>query len=97
MGVHPATLDLRQGVERVPQVIEKLHPLQKLLRRGLMQAGRVFDPIVTVERILCPVTGDAPLVGGMKPLGRTKSHCLDYTYILYLRSQTVPEGDLRFF
>lgn len=35
--------------------------------------------------------------GGMKPLGRAKQYYLHGTDILYLRSQTFPEGELRFF
>ena len=63
MRLHPDTLHLRQRVEGVPQVDEQLHTIQKLLRRRLMQAGRVFDPIVTVEGILRLVAGRAPLMG----------------------------------
>ena len=46
-------------------MIEPLHPLQQLLRRGLMQAGRVFDPVLTVKGILRLVAGEPPLVGGL--------------------------------
>ena len=49
MRLYPDALHLRQRVEGVPQVDKQLHAIQKLLRRRLMQAGRVFDPIVTVE------------------------------------------------
>ena len=62
MRLHPAALHLRQRIEGVPEVDEQLHTIQKLLRRRLMQAGRVFDPIVTVEGILRLVAGRAPLI-----------------------------------
>jgi hypothetical protein len=62
MRLHPDALHLRQRVEGVPEVNEQLHALQKLLRDRLMQAGRVFDPIVTVEGILRLVAGRAPLI-----------------------------------
>ena len=52
MGVHPAALDLRQGVEGVPQVIETLHAFHQLLWGGLMHTGGILDPIVTVEGIV---------------------------------------------
>ena len=51
MGVHSASLDLRQGVEGVPELNEQFHPIQKFLGRRLMQAGCVFNPIVAVQRI----------------------------------------------
>ena len=63
MSIDPAALDLRQGVEGVPQTDEQLHALQKLLGRGLMQAGGVFDPVLTVQGILRFVPGEPPLVG----------------------------------
>ena len=63
MRLHPDTLHLRQRVEGIPQVDEQLHTIQKLLRGRLMQAGRVFDPIVTVEGILRLIAGRAPLIG----------------------------------
>ena len=62
MRLHPDALHLWQRVEGVPQVDEQLHTIQKLLRRRLMQTGRVFDPIVTVEGILRLVAGRAPLI-----------------------------------
>ena len=49
VSIDPAALDLRQGVEGVPQTDKQLHAFQKLLGRGLMQAGRVFDPVLTVQ------------------------------------------------
>lgn len=52
VGIHPAALDLRQGVEGVPEVAETIHALQQLLRGRLMHAGRVFDPVITVEGIV---------------------------------------------
>ena len=51
MRLYPDALHLWQRVEGIPQVDEQLHTIQKLLRGRLMQAGRVFDPIVTVEGI----------------------------------------------
>lgn len=70
MRLHPDTLHLRQRVEGVPKVDEQLHAIQKLLRGRLMQAGRVFDPIVTVEGILRLVAGRAPLIGCLIQLVR---------------------------
>ena len=63
MSVDPASLDLRQGVEGVPEPDKQLHALQKLLGSGLMQAGGVFDPVLAVQRILRLVPGEPPLVG----------------------------------
>ena len=63
MSVDPAALDLRQGVEGVPEPDKQLHALQKLLGSGLMQAGGVFDPVLTVQGILRFVPGEPPLVG----------------------------------
>ena len=70
MRLYPDALHLRQRIEGVPQVDEQLHTIQKLLRRRLMQAGRVFDPIVTVEGILRLVAGRAPLMGCLIQLVR---------------------------
>ena len=70
MRLYPDALHPRQRVEGVPQVDEQLHTIQKLLRRRFMQAGRVFDPIVTVEGILCLVAGRAPLIGCLIQLVR---------------------------
>lgn len=58
MGIHPAALDLRQGVEGVPQVIETLHAFHQLLRGGLMYTGGKLDPIVTVEGIIRLIVAD---------------------------------------
>lgn len=63
MSVDPAALDLRQGVERVPQPDKPLLEFQDFLGRGLMQAGGVFDPVLTVQGILRLVPGESPLVG----------------------------------
>ena len=41
--------------------------LQKLLRRRLMQTGRVFDPVIAVQRILRLMPGEPPLVGHFVP------------------------------
>ena len=59
--VNPPALDFRQRVERVPQTDKELHPFQELLGRGLMQAGRVFDPVLAVQGILRLVPGDCLL------------------------------------
>ena len=73
MRLYPDALHLRQRIEGIPQVDEQLHTIQKLLRRRLMQTGRIFDPIVTVEGILRLVAGRAPLIGCLIQL------CLLYT------------------
>ncbi len=69
MCLHPDTLHLRQRVEGVLKV-DEFHAIQKLLRRRLIQAGRVFDPIITVEGILRLVAGRAPLIGCLIQLVR---------------------------
>ena len=51
MSVHPAALDLRQGVEGIPQTEKQLFPIQELLGAGLMQARGIFDPVITVQGI----------------------------------------------
>ena len=63
VSVDPAALDLRQGIERVPQPDKPLLEFQDFLGRGLMQAGGVFDPVLTVQGILRFVPGEPPLVG----------------------------------
>ena len=70
MRFYPDALHLRQRVEGIPQVDEQFHTIQKLLRRRLVQAGRVFDPIVTVEGILRLVAGRATLIGCLIQLVR---------------------------
>ena len=70
MRLYPDALHLWQRVEGIPQVDEQLHTIQKLLRRRLMQTGRVFDPIVTVEGILRLIAGRAPLMGCLIQLVR---------------------------
>ena len=70
MRLYPDALHLRQRIEGVPEVDEQFHAIQKLLRRRLMQAGRVFDPIVTVEGILRLIAGRAPLIGCLLQLVR---------------------------
>ncbi len=67
VGVDPPALDLRQRIEGVPQTAEQLHPLQELLGRGLVQAGRIFNPVLTIQRILRLVPGEPPLVGHLIP------------------------------
>ena len=70
MRFYTDALHLRQRIESVPQVDEQLHTIQKLLRGRLMQADRVFDPIVTVEGILRLIAGRAPLMGCLIQLVR---------------------------
>ena len=75
VGIDPPALDFRQRVEGVPQTAEQLHPLQELLGRGLMQTGGIFNPVLTIQRILRLVPGKPPLVShfvtgiGQKYLG----------------------------
>ena len=64
-GIHPATLRFGQGIERSAQMAEQLHALQQLLRGGFGNAGGVFDPVLTIERVLCFVADDPPLIGGL--------------------------------
>ena len=52
VGIHPAALDLRQGVKGVPEPDEQIHSIQKFLGRRFMQAGRVFNPVITVQGII---------------------------------------------
>ena len=68
MGIHPAALDLWQGVEGVPEVAEAIHTLQQLLRGRLMHTGRVFDPVITVEGIVRLVVADTLGVSGLGQL-----------------------------
>ena len=68
MSVHPAALDLRQGVEGVPQPEEQLLAIHELLGAGLVQAGGVFDPIVTVQGIISLVVAHPFRMGGLTPL-----------------------------
>ena len=44
---------------------EQLHALQQLLRGGLGNAGRIFDPVLTIEGILRLVADKSPLIGGL--------------------------------
>ena len=44
---------------------EQLHALQQLLRGGFRNAGRVFDPVLAIEGILCLVADNTPLIGGL--------------------------------
>ena len=69
-GIHSAALDLRQGVESVPESAELIHAFQQLLRGRLVQTGRVFDPIIAIEGILRFVADDPPLVGSLVQLVR---------------------------
>ena len=68
MSVHAATLDFRQGVEGVPQPEEQLLAIHKFLGAGLVQAGGVFDPIVTVQGIISLVVAHPFRMGGLTPL-----------------------------
>ena len=61
-GIHAAALGFGQRVKRVPQTDKEFHAFQELLGRGLMQASRVFDPVITVQRILRLVPGEPPLI-----------------------------------
>ena len=64
MCVNSAALDLRQRIESVPQTKGKVSiSFKELLGRWLMQAGGIFDPVIAVQRILCLVPGEPPLVG----------------------------------
>ena len=64
-GINAKPLRFGQSVQRVPQIAETLHALQQLLRGRLGKAGRVFDPIITVEGILCLIADYPPLVGSL--------------------------------
>ena len=68
MGLHPAALDLRQRVKGIPQPIEKFLTIHKLLGAWFMQAGGVFDPIVTVQGIISLVVAHPLRMGGLAPL-----------------------------
>ena len=68
MSVHPAALDLRQRVEGVPQPEEQLLAIHKFLGAGLVQAGGVFDPIVTIQGIISLVVAYPFRMGGLAPL-----------------------------
>ena len=52
VGVDPPALDLRQRIESVPQTAEPLHPLKKFLWSWFVQASGIFNPVLTVQRIL---------------------------------------------
>ena len=62
---HPAALRFGQGIERSAQMAEQLRALQQLLRGGFGNAGRVFNPVLAIEGILCLVADDPPLIGGL--------------------------------
>ena len=68
VSIDPAALDLRQGVEGVPQPEEQLLAIHELLGAGLVQAGGVFDPIVTVQGIISPVVAHPLRMGGLGPV-----------------------------
>lgn len=68
VGIHPAALNLRQGVDGVPEVAEAIHALQQLLRGRLMHTGGVFDPVIAVEGIVRLVVADALGVSGSASL-----------------------------
>lgn len=51
VSVHPAALNFRQGVAGVPQPIENLLSIQESPGAGVVQAGGVFDSVVTVLRM----------------------------------------------
>ena len=64
-GVHPAALRFGQRIECSAQMAEQFHALQQLLRGGFRNAGRVFDPVLAIEGILCLVADNTPLIGGL--------------------------------
>ena len=68
MSVHSAALDLRQGVEGVPQPEEQLLAIHELLGAGLVQAGGVFDPIITIQGVERLVVAYSFRMGGLTPL-----------------------------
>ena len=63
MGIHPAALDLRQGVESVPEMIETLHAFYQFLRGGLMHTSGILNAIVTVEGIVRLIVADTLGIG----------------------------------
>ena len=65
MGIHPAALELRQGVERVPEPEKHFLAIQELLGAGLMLAGGIFDPVITVQGIICLVVPGPLHIGGL--------------------------------
>lgn len=75
ISVHPAALDFRQGVESVPQQVEQFLAIQEFLGAGLMQAGGIFDPIVTDQGIIRLVVAHPLRMGGLGPLAGQKSLC----------------------
>lgn len=52
VSIHPAALDLRQTVQRVPQKEKPLFHFQHFLGRELMQTGGILDTVVAVQRVL---------------------------------------------
>lgn len=64
-GVHPSALRFRQRIERNTQMAEQLHAFQQFLRGRFRNAYRVFDPVLTIERVLRFVADDPPLIGGL--------------------------------
>ena len=61
-GINAKPLRFGQSVQRVPQIAETLHAFQQFLRGRLGQASGVFDPVLTVEGILCLVADNPPLI-----------------------------------
>lgn len=90
MSVHAATLNFRQGVEGVPQPEEQLLAIHKFLGAGLVQAGGVFDPIVTIQGIISLVVAHPFRMGGLAPLtgyeflGYLVRHLRQRAYISYI-------------
>ena len=68
VSIDPAALDLRQRVEGVPKTDKSLLELQHFLGSGLVQAGGVFDPIVTIQGIICLVVAYQFRMSGLTPL-----------------------------
>ena len=67
IGVHAAPLDLRQRIEGVPQTKEQLLAIHEFLGAGLVQAGGIFDPIVTIQGIISLVVARPFRMGGFAP------------------------------
>ena len=55
-------------IERTAQAPVLIHKLQTRLRGGLKLAGRIFAPVLRVQRVVGLVALHAPLVGGLVPL-----------------------------
>ena len=67
MCVNSTALDLRQRIEGVPQTKEQLLAIHEFLGAGLVQAGGIFDPIVTIQGIISLVVARPFRMGGFAP------------------------------